>query len=40
MKIKVGEKLPSVEFFTLDDNKAVQKINTSSLFKSQKAILI
>ena len=40
MKIKVGEKLPSVEFFILDDNKAVQNINTSSLFKNQKAILI
>ena len=40
MKIKIGEKLPSVNFFILDDNNVVQKINSSSLFKNQKAILI
>ncbi|MFL2889823.1 MAG: redoxin family protein [Pelagibacteraceae bacterium] len=40
MKIKVGGKLPSSNFFLLDDANKVQKINSSDLFKSQKAILI
>ena len=40
MKIKVGEKLPLVDFFFLDDDKNLQKINSSSLFQNQKAILI
>ena len=40
MKIKVGEKLPLVNFFFLDDDKNLQKINSSSLFQNQKAILI
>ena len=40
MKIKLGDKLPTVDFFLLDDNKVLQKINSSILFKNQKAILI
>ena len=40
MKINVGEKLPLVDFFFLDDDKNLQKINSSSLFQNQKAILI
>ena len=40
MKIKIGEKLPSVEFFVLDDNKTIQKISSKTLFDNQKAILI
>ena len=40
MKIKIGEKLPSAEFFVLDDNKAVKKISSKTLFENQKAILI
>ena len=40
MKLKTGDKLPSVDFFILDDKKVVQKINSTSLFKDQKAILI
>ncbi len=40
MKIKVGDKLPLKEFFYLDENKAVQKINSVSLFKDQKAIIV
>ena len=40
MKIKLGDKLPSVDFFLIDDNKVLQKINSSILFKNQKAILI
>jgi peroxiredoxin len=40
MKIKIGDKLPSEYFFLLDNNKVVQKINSSSLFKDQKVILI
>ena len=40
MKIKIGEKLPSANFFILDDNNIVKKINSSSIFKNQKAILI
>ena len=40
MKIKVGEKLPSVEFFIIDENKAVKKINLGTLIKDQKAIII
>jgi len=40
MKIKVGEKLPLVDFFFLNDDKNLQKINSSSLFQNQKAILI
>ena len=40
MKIKIGEKLPSVNLFILDDNNIVQKINSNFIFKNQKAILI
>ncbi len=40
MKIKIGEKLPSADFFILDNNKIVQKINSISLFKNHKVILI
>ena len=40
MKIKIGEKLPSANFFILDENNIVKKINSSSIFKNQKAILI
>ena len=40
MKLKIGDKLPSAEFFFLDENKAVKKINLKSLIKNQKAILI
>ena len=40
MKIKVGEKLPSNDFFILDENSVVKKINSTTLFKNQKVILI
>tara|TARA_B110001452_G_scaffold221307_1_gene193816 strand:- start:746 stop:1234 length:489 start_codon:yes stop_codon:yes gene_type:complete len=40
MKLKIGDKLPSAEFFFLDENKAVKKINLKSLIKNQKAIII
>ena len=39
MKIKEGDKLPSAEFFYLDKDNAVQKIDTNSLFKDQKVIM-
>jgi len=39
MKIKKGEKLPAADFFYLDDNNALQKIDTNSLFKGHKAII-
>ena len=39
MKIKEGEKLPSADFFYLDDNNAVQKVDTNSLFQGHKAII-
>ena len=39
MKIKEGEKLPVADFFYLDDNNAVQKVDTNSLFKNNKAII-
>ena len=38
MKIKEGEKLPVADFFYLDDNNVVQKIDTNSLFKDGKII--
>jgi len=40
MNIKEGEKLPSSEFFFIDNNKTLNKINSNSLFKGQKVILI
>jgi len=39
MKIKEGDKLPGSEFFYLDDNNAVQKIDTNTLLKGHKAII-
>ena len=39
MKIKEGEKLPMSEFFYLDDNNAVQTVDTSTLLKGHKAIM-
>jgi len=39
MKIKEGEKLPTADFFYLDDNDAVQKIDTNALLKGHKAII-
>ena len=39
MKIKEGDKLPSVEVFCLDENKKVKKVEINSLFKNQKAII-
>ena len=39
MKIKEGEKLPIADFFYLDDNDAVQKIDTNALLKGHKAII-
>ena len=39
MKIKEGEQLPKADFFHLDDNNTVQKIDTKSLFKGHKAII-
>ena len=39
MKIKEGEKLPTADFFYLDDNNNVQKVDTNSLFKGHKAII-
>ena len=39
MKIKEGERLPTADFFYLDDNSVVQKIDTNSLFKGHKAII-
>ena len=40
MKIKVGDKLPSAEFFYLNDEKEVKKISTSDLFKDHKVIIL
>ena len=39
MKIKEGEKLPTADFFYLDDNDAIQKIDTNALLKGHKAII-
>ena len=39
MKIKEGEKLPTSEFFYLDDNNTVQTIDTNTLLKGHKAII-
>ena len=39
MKIKEGERLPASEFFYLDDNNAVQTVDTSTLLKGHKAII-
>jgi|TARA_B110000914_G_C15372948_1_gene404053 peroxiredoxin len=39
MKIKEGEKLPAADFFYLDDNNILQKVDTNFLFKGHKAII-
>ena len=39
MKIKEGEKLPSADFFYIDRDNILQKIDTNSLFKDQKIIM-
>ena len=39
MKIKEGENLPSADFFYLDKNNTLQKIDTNNLFKGHKAIM-
>ena len=39
MKIKEGEKLPIADFFYLDDNDAIQKVDTNALLKGHKAII-
>ena len=39
MKIKEGDKLPPAEFYYLDTDGVVQKIDSSSLFKDQKVIM-
>ena len=39
MKIKEGEKLPIADYFYLDDNDAVQKVDTNTLLKGHKAII-
>ena len=39
MKIKEGEKLPAADFFYLDDNNTLQKVDTNFLFKGHKAII-
>jgi peroxiredoxin len=40
MKIKIGEKLPFTEFYYLDEKNTVKKINSSSLLKNERAIMI
>lgn len=40
MKIKIGDRLPEAEFFYLSQENEVKKINTSSLFRDQKAIIL
>ena len=39
MKIKESERLPTTDFFYLDDDNTVQKIDTNSIFKGHKVIL-
>ena len=39
MKIKKGDRLPVADFFYLDDNNTLQKVDTNSLFKDHKAII-
>ena len=39
MKIKEGERLPVSEFCYLDDNNAVQTVDTSTLLKGHKVIM-
>ena len=40
MRIKVGEKIPSTDFFYLDEGGAVKKIKSTDLLAKEKAILI
>ena len=40
MKIKVGEKIPSTDFFHIDSSGAVKKIKSTELLAKQKAIVI
>jgi peroxiredoxin len=39
MKIKKGDRLPVADFFYLDDNNTLQKVDTNSLFNGHKAII-
>ena len=39
MKLKIGDKLPPGEFFYLDKNNEVKKIEINSLFNNQKVIM-
>jgi peroxiredoxin len=40
MKIKVGEKIPTINFFHIDNSGAVKKVKSTELLAKQKAILI
>ena len=40
MKIKVGEKIPSTEFFRIDDGGTVKKVKSIELLAKHKAIVI
>ena len=40
MKIKVGEKIPTIDFFHIDSSGAVKKVKSTELLAKQKAILI
>ena len=40
MKIKVGEKIPSTDFFHIDSSGAVKKIRSTKQLAKQKAILL
>ena len=40
MKIKEGEKIPSIDFFHTDNSGEVKKINSTELLHKQKAIVI
>ena len=40
MKIKVGEKIPTTDFFHIDNSGAVKKVKSTELLAKQKAILI
>ena len=39
MKIKKGDRLPVADFFYLDDNNTLQKVDTNSLLNGHKAII-
>ena len=40
MKIKVGEKIPSTEFFHIDGGGSIKKVKSIELLAKQKAIVI